>query len=261
MKLGIITTPDAAGIRWARDMGVDAAEFCLNVGVDLDAVIARKDEILNALQETGLVMGSIGRWGPDRICADGLCRDELANERKLLALCRDLHCPVYVTGCNMVEGLSFYQNCTLAIEYLSELMQTAEEYGVKVCTYNCHWNSFLDCDPAWTVVHGHLPALGIKYDPSHAFAGGRDYLAETQAWGHRFYHVHLKGSLYAAGQHIDDPPAGMDCTNWGAFMAMLYQKGYNGVLSVEPHSATWQGRLGEAGIRYTVDYFKRFLLA
>ena len=257
MKLGIITSPSGEGIRYVHSLGLSAAEFCLNVGVDLDAVQAQVPGILQAMDETGVRVGSIGRWGPDRINKEGIIEEELAREEALLALCKTLACPVYVTGCNFVEELSFYQNCTLAIAYFERLLQKAETYGVTVCTYNCHWNSFVDCDPAWTVIHGHLPTLGIKFDPSHSFAGGRDYLAETEKWGHRFAHVHLKGSLYVNGKHVDDPPAGLDCTNWGAFMALLYQKGYEGMLSIEPHSPdTWTGALGEKGLAYTIQYFQ-----
>lgn len=259
MKLGMITVPSYDGIYTVHNYGLEAAEFCLNIGVDLQAVRQEVPAIKQAMAETGVTVGSIGRWGPDRIDRNGVIEEELAREESLIDLCRELACPVYVTGCNYVEELSFYQNCTYAIAYIGRLLQKANACGVKVCTYNCHWNSFLDCDPAWTVVHGHLPELGIKFDPSHSMAGGRDILAEMEKWGHRFYHVHLKGSLYANGKHIDDPPAGLDGTDWGAFMAMLYHKQYDGMLSIEPHSATWQGDIGEKGIRYTVDYFKKLV--
>ena len=47
------------------------------------------------------------------------------------------------------------------------------------------------------------------------------------------------------GKHVDDPPAGMDGTNWGALISILHKHGYDGMLSIEPHSSTWQGELGE----------------
>ncbi|MGB4471994.1 MAG: sugar phosphate isomerase/epimerase, partial [Limnochordia bacterium] len=112
---------------------------------------------------------------------------------------------------------------------------------------------------SWELVLGHLPEVGIKYDPSHCVYDGGDYLQETRDWGKRFYHIHLKGSLQIDGQRYDDPPAGMDQTNWGAFMAVLYAQGYSGGLSIEPHSPTWEGELLERGLDYTVKYFKRLL--
>jgi sugar phosphate isomerase/epimerase len=47
--------------------------------------------------------------------------------------------------------------------------------------------------------------------------------------------------------------------NWGAFMGVLYSCGYDGTLSIEPHSRTWQGELAEPGIAYTVKYISQFI--
>lgn len=58
---------------------------------------------------------------------------------------------------------------------------------------------------AWTVIYGHLKELGIKYDPSHARYAGGDYLKETQDWGDRFRHIHLKGSMLVGGSRVDAP--------------------------------------------------------
>ena len=52
----------------------------------------------------------------------------------------------------------------------------------------------------------------------------------------------------------------MDQTNWGAFLAILYAKGYDGNLSIEPHSSHWWGELGEKGIDYTIKYFRNLIL-
>jgi sugar phosphate isomerase/epimerase len=58
---------------------------------------------------------------------------------------------------------------------------------------------------------------------------------------------------------VDDPPAGMDSINWGALLSVLRKYRYDGMLSIEPHSETWQGELGEKGIRFTIEYFKKLL--
>ena len=131
---------------------------------------------------------------------------------------------------------------------------------MKIATYNCRWDNFV-CDPmAFTLIHGHVKDLYIKYDPSHCIYAGGDYLQEARDWAHRFLHVHLKGSLVIGGQRYDDPPAGMDQTDWGAFLAILYAKGYDGNLSIEPHSQNWKGELGEKGIDYTIRYFRNLML-
>ena len=84
-------------------------------------------------------------------------------------------------------------------------------------------------------------------------------MQEARDWGERFIHVHLKGSLVIGGERYDDPPAGLDQTNWGAFLAILHAKGYEGGLSIEPHSQNWRGELGEKGIDYTIRYFRTLM--
>jgi len=54
-------------------------------------------------------------------------------------------------------------------------------------------------------------------------------------WGKRFNHIHIKGSIKIDNERFDDPPAGMDLTDGGAFMSILYAYNYNKTLSIEPH--------------------------
>ena len=257
MKLGMISpSHDAAGIQRIKALGLDYAEFDVNAD---DISYLNRAEIRKALSETGVKLGAVGRWGRDRITADGsICAKEQKDEFDLIDMCAELGCPVYITGCNYVDGLSYYQNVSAAIAYFQSLIDYAAG-RVKLCVYNCSWNNYVHKPHEWDIINDHLKALGIKFDPSHTVNGGRDYLSEAALYGANFDHVHLKGTLNIDGRHIDDPPAGMDMINWGALLSILRKYNYQGMLSIEPHSATWQGELGEQGLKYTIDYFKKLL--
>ena len=257
MKLGMISpSHDAAGIQRIKALGLDYAEFDVNAD---DISYLNRAEIRKALSETGVKLGAVGRWGRDRITADGsICAKEQKDEFYLIDMCAELGCPVYITGCNYVDGLSYYQNVSAAIAYFQSLIDYAAG-RVKLCVYNCSWNNYVNKPHEWDIINDHLKALGIKFDPSHTVNGGRDYLSEAALYGANFDHVHLKGTLNIDGRHIDDPPAGMDMINWGALLSILRKYNYQGMLSIEPHSATWQGELGEQGLKYTIDYFKKLL--
>lgn len=257
MKLGMISpSHDAAGIQRIKALGLDYAEFDVNAD---DISYLNRAEICKALSETGVKLGAVGRWGRDRITADGsICAKEQKDEFDLIDMCAELGCPVYITGCNYVDGLSYYQNVSAAIAYFQSLIDYAAG-RVKLCVYNCSWNNYVNKPHEWDIINDHLKALGIKFDPSHTVNGGRDYLSEAALYGANFDHVHLKGTLNIDGRHIDDPPAGMDMINWGALLSILRKYNYQGMLSIEPHSATWQGELGEQGLKYTIDYFKKLL--
>ena len=257
MKLGMISpSHDAAGIQRIKALGLDYAEFDVNAD---DISYLNRAEIRKALSETGVKLGAVGRWGRDRITADGsICAKEQKDEFDLIDMCAELGCPVYITGCNYVDGLSYYQNVSAAIAYFQSLIDYAAG-RVKLCVYNCSWNNYVNKPHEWDIINDHLKALGIKFDPSHTVNGGRDYLSEAALYGANFDHVHLKGTLNIDGRHIDDPPAGMDMINWGALLSILRKYNYQGMLPIEPHSATWQGELGEQGLKYTIDYFKKLL--
>ncbi len=258
MELGIIGWIDEEDFRRAKERGLSFIE--LDVNDRAREFLDRLDEVREYCRKYEMPIGAVGRWGSLRISADGICPDELELERSLIAATSELGCDVYITGCNFVDSLSYYENCGLAIAYFEKLIAFGKERGVKIATYNCRWNNFV-CDPmAFTLIHGYLKELYIKYDPSHCMEAGGDYLQEARDWGHRFAHVHIKGSAVFDGKNFDNPPAGMDQTDWGLFFAILYAKGYDGRLSIEPHSANWSGDLGEKGVDFTIRAISPFLL-
>lgn len=261
MKLGIITHYDKQGFETAKKYGLEYVEFVVNVGTDVEDFVKLVPTLMDLSKEYNIGISSVGRFGTDRINKEGnVIEEELINSYKLIDAIAELGCTNFVCGCNYVDELSFYQNCTAAIEYFTKVVEYSKKKGVKVSTYNCRWNNFVHSDPVWTIIHGHIKDLGIKFDPSHSIYDSGDYLSEMKKWGNRFYHVHIKGSLLIDGERFDDPPAGLDNTNWGAFMSVLYACKYDGVLSIEPHSHNWNGELGDKGIEYTVNYMKKLVL-
>ncbi|MEG0579165.1 MAG: sugar phosphate isomerase/epimerase [Niameybacter sp.] len=258
MRLGIIGWIKEEEFKRAKERGLEFIEICVNERHQ--AFLDGLEELHTYSRKYEMPIGSVGRWGEDKITAEGIKEEELQIEYRLIEATAKLGCAIYITGCNYVESLSYYENCTLAINYFEKLIAYGKSCGVKIATYNCRWNNFVHSDPTWTVIHGYLKDLGIKYDTSHCIYDGGDYLAEAKKWGTRFVHVHIKGALVIAGERFDDPPAGMDQTDWGSFMAVLYAKGYDGNLSIEPHSSNWYGELGQKGIDFTIKYMRNLML-
>ncbi|MBS4177345.1 sugar phosphate isomerase/epimerase family protein [Lederbergia citrea] len=261
MKIGLLGLPTEETFKKAKEKGLEFVEFSINVDSNVDQFLNDVHEIVDWSKKHEVGVQSIGRWGSDRLDSKGnIIEEELKISYQLIDAASVLNCENFVAGCNYIKEISYYENCTGAIEYFSKLIDYGKEKGVKISTYNCDWNNFIDNEMAWTIIHGYLQELGIKYDPSHSRYGGRDYLKEMRDWGERFYHVHIKGSVIIEGARFDDPPAGLDQTDWKSFMAVLYAKGYDGGLSIEPHSHNWEGELGEKGVDYTVDFMKRLLV-
>ncbi|MBB3110929.1 sugar phosphate isomerase/epimerase [Paenibacillus phyllosphaerae] len=260
MKLGIIAQPVEESFNRAQRMGLEFLEFCINEGNDGEDFYRSRAQIKEWMQVYGQQIASVGRWKSVRIDQEGrVIPSELEICRKLIDTASDLGCENVVVGCNYVEERSYYENCTSAIAFFTMLMEYAQGKGVHISTYNCRKVNFVHNPAAWTIIHGHLKELGIKFDPSHSRYFGGDYLQETLDWGDRYRHVHLKGSMIVGGQRVDDPPAGLDQTDWKTFLSLLRVKGYTGGLSIEPHSPVWTGELGEQGIQYTIRYMNELL--
>ena len=300
MKLGMIGALEAESFRRARDFGLDFLEFDLNppefFGKETSDYLSKKEEIKTASLETGIPVGAVGRWASRILDPQGaVIQEELQSVKEIIDLGAYWGAAHYLVSVNDVPALSYYQNITRAIGVLREITAYAKERGMSTSIVNCMMGgNYIRTPEQWKLVLDEVPGLGIKYDPSHSFVHGGEegaYLKETMHWGNRFGYCHIKGVIQDGDSHeslhwqlrdlagrypvlteplmklmdeskndYDNPPAGIDAINWRAFFAALYQHDYDGCLSIEPHSSTWQGEKGDKGIRYTIDYIRGLML-
>lgn len=260
MKLGIIRQIAPESFDYAKEKGLDFIEICSNFDNETESFIASADDILKNIDRTGIPVLSVGRWNSEPN------KDGKIDEDVFRMICRQIDavakigCPVFNLGVNYADSQTLYRNYTVAIEYLRRIVEYAGERGVTAALYNCGWNNFLWGGKAWEVVLEEVPGLMIKYDCSHAFARGEDYLSEIDRFCERIAHMHIKGSCKINGRYVDDPPAGLDFIEWNKVFALLYAHGYNGNFSIEPHSGIWQGEMGERGIEYTIGFIRPKLM-
>ena len=256
MNLGIIGGFTEDEFRLTSERGLDSIEFDINENANVPSFIEMTDKINRWIAKYGVEVCAVGQWGTTRILPDGsINKAQMDIEKQLIDAADEVGCHVYITGVNYISSFSFEQNCAFAIAYLSELTAYALPHGVRVCVYNCAYNSFVVCDPAWDIILAAVPELGIKYDPSHAIENGRDYKAEMAKWVERIYHVHAKGTLKLSNDW-EFPPAGLDETDWRWISGLLYTFDYEGAISLEPHSFRWQNEKSDRGILYSVKYLR-----
>ena len=107
MKLGIIAPVAEESFRYARDMGLDFVEFCIN-GPDHGELLRQYEkEIPEWMDFYGVSIGSIGRWKTNILLPDGSidpAEQQLAGE--LASFAKKFNCPNYVCGCNYVPAIS-----------------------------------------------------------------------------------------------------------------------------------------------------------
>lgn len=262
MRLGIINGHGAASFDYVKGKGLEFIESCCNNDEDAADFTAHVSDIKANIARTGIPVASVGRWAAKPNQGGMFNGQQMESQISLFDAAAEVGSPVFVCGCNYDNSVSLYKNYTFAVEYFGRLLERAKGRNIKIAVYNCSWENFICSPREWEVILGELAQLGIKYDCSHSINAGRDYLTELSDWGGRIYHFHVKGTVVTRGRYIDDPPAGIDGFNWGEIFAILYARGYDSGLSIEPHSATWQGgsELGKKGIDFTIKYIRQYIL-
>lgn len=259
MRLGIIGNKTEESFDRTRAFGLAFQEICCNNSREAEDFIADVPRFLANIARTGIDVSSVGRWNHTVNHGGHLDAGELDLYKRQLDAAIAIGARTYVCGCNYDDSVSAYRNYTTAIELFGQLIEHAGG-KIRIAVQNCEWNNFVVSPRDWRIVLGELPELCLKYDASHAYNRRDDYLAELSEYGERIAHVHIKGTTHAGTRGVADPPAGMDDLKWTSIFATLYARGYDGDLSIEPHSGVWQGALADAGVRFTCDFIRPFIL-
>ncbi len=259
MRLGRIKGYQKKDFEEVKKSGLSFIEVCCNFDNEAEQFISSVEDVKQSIAETGIDISSVGRWNQNVNVAGKLDEKALDLYLRLLDAAIAVGAKTFVCGCNKDDSVSLFQNYQAAIELFKKLLEHANG-RIKVAVENCNWNNFIVSPRDWEIVLGELPELMLKYDCSHAYNRGDNYLDELSDWGKRIAHFHIKGTVHAGKHWVDDPPAGMDDIKWGSVFAVLYARGYDGDLSIEPHSATWQGEIGVAGVSFTKEYISKLIL-
>jgi sugar phosphate isomerase/epimerase len=241
MRLGFICIPREEDFRFAAEHGFPVVEW--NVNGPAEKLLRLEADLAGWIRRYGVRFSAIGQFDRDRMSEDPAIRHaEWEHDRAIIDFCALYEVPTFLCAPGRAQpGLSFEANCQRAIETLGERVAYAAKQGVRVALYNCRLSNCTYGPAAWQIVLPALPELGIKFDPSHPFYDGKDYLAEARDWGDRFIHFHAKDVLTVGGKRLEDPPAGMGQIAWGPLLHILHRHNYPGDIILEPHSGTWSG--------------------
>ncbi|MDI6785029.1 MAG: sugar phosphate isomerase/epimerase, partial [bacterium] len=108
---------------------------------------------------------------------------------------------------------------------------------------------------------------GLNLDPSHLYWLGVDYLEATKEFASRIFHTHAKdteiiskklctGSIYGRGWWRYRMP-GLGQIDWGQWISILSESGYDGVVSIEHEDPVWEG--SEAKVKKGLFIARRHL--
>lgn len=143
------------------------------------------------------------------------------------------------------------------------LIKFAEDQGVKVGIENCPMSFSRDEWPAgknlatspeiWRRMFSDIPSdnFGLNYDPSHFVLQRMDPLSPLKEFKSKLFHMHAKDMIVHQDRlnevgifsfpklwHTPRIP-GLGDINWAAYMAKLYEVGYEGPLCIEVEDDTF----------------------
>jgi len=258
VRIGFITDLSEEDFRFAAENGFSCVEHISFGNVD---VVARRDHMRAMSKRYGVDFSMLALFSQQYNADDrAVAEESMRQARAMIDLCADISCPLMVTCGGDAGNRSLEENARRAVDSFGAMIDYGKPRGVRIAVYNCHITNFSYGPDAWQLILPHLPELGIKFDPSHPFYDGRDYLAELRDWGNRVYHVHAKGSVVIGGKPFEDPPAGLDQTDWGTLFAILYHHDYDADINIEPHARTWLGPRRFAGILLAQRHLRQYLI-
>lgn len=171
------------------------------------------------------------------------------------------------------------------LEVWRPLVEFAERHEVRIGIENCpmsftkdEWpgGKNLAISPAiWDRMFSDIPSasFGLNYDPSHMVWQQMDYLAPLRDYRDRIFHVHAKdvrvdahrlnkvGILATPLEYHSPKLPGLGDVDWGAFLSVLGDTGYDGPVCVEVEDRAFESSdsLRRVALEQSHTYLRNFI--
>ncbi|MDH7570969.1 MAG: sugar phosphate isomerase/epimerase family protein [Armatimonadota bacterium] len=265
MKLAFIGQNNLQGVesdaRFAAANGFVGLEF--NFWSDFkDLTEERVVAMRAALDRNSVGAAALGLWGWNHLAPDPTVREEAHTMLdRAIHFAHLLGAEVLIAGGGDIPGAPLEEKVAEFLRVFPPFLDRAAQAGLKVAMYALHGQSFFNSVEAYERVREHFPQVGIKFDPANWANHGHDYLGILRHHGHLIAYVHIKEHLYHNGELASQPAAGMGDIAWGKVLAFLYEQGYDGYLSFEPHGPKWaRAPLRDKMLLLSKRYISQFLL-
>ena len=171
------------------------------------------------------------------------------------------------------------------MEVWPPIIAYAEGQGVKIGIENCpmfftgdEWpggKNLAHTPAVWRRMFEAIPSdhFGLNYDPSHMVWQMMDYLKPMRDFRDKLHHIHAKDvrldrhrldevGIMAHPLEFHTPKLpGLGEVDWGKFVSVLTDTGYDGPVCVEVEDRAYEGSLEarKASLRQSHDYLRQFI--
>jgi sugar phosphate isomerase/epimerase len=165
------------------------------------------------------------------------------------------------------------------------LVKFAEDNGIRIGIENCpmlftsdEWpggKNLAYCPTIWRRMFEEIPSqnFGLNYDPSHLVWLQIDYVKPLWEFADRIFHVHAKDvrvdqsrldevGILATPLEFHTPKLpGLGSVNWGQFLSVLGDAGYDGPVCIEVEDRAYEKSLEsrQDALRQSGRFLKQFL--
>ncbi|HEY1950504.1 MAG TPA: sugar phosphate isomerase/epimerase family protein [Bryobacteraceae bacterium] len=282
----------------AADTGYDCVELmCWPVGaadrryagvthIDVnsidDAAVAR---IQSHVASTGVAISGLGYY-PNLLTPDEEEAKAAASHLKLvMRAAQMLSLPVVSTFVGRDWTSSIDENWRRFRSVWPGLIQFAEDHGIRIAIENCpmlftrdEWpggKNLASSPVIWRRMFEEIPSpnFGLNYDPSHLVWQQMDYVKPLRDFAARIFRVHLKDArvdrerldevgilAYPLDYHSPKLP-GLGEINWGRFLSVLGDTGYDGPVCVEVEDRAYEANLNtrKNALVQSHDYIRQYV--
>jgi sugar phosphate isomerase/epimerase len=187
--------------------------------------------------------------------------------KKLIVAAPKLGVHTVTTFIGRNQYLSVSENMKLFSSVWPDIIELAEDNGVRVAIENCpmlftqnEWpgGKNLAVSPRiWREMFSIIPSanFGLNYDPSHFVIQQMDYIKPIYEFSEKLFHVHIKdiklyrnlldevGIFAAPLDYLQPKLPGLGDVNWSKFVSALTDVGYHGYICVEVEDKSFEETL------------------
>jgi len=302
MKLGLLSAIlDQAALDEVLDIaasvGYESLELCAwpkgeatrryagvsHIDVDnlTDETVA---EIKQKLADRNLTLVALGYY-PNTITDDLEQRAfHVAHLKKMIVGAAKLGVPVVSTFVGRVQHLTVDENLEIFAQVWPEIIECAEEHGIKIGIEHCpmlfdedQWpggQNLMTTPAIWRRAFEIIPSenFGLTYDPSHFIWQMIDYIKPLYEFKDRIVHVHYKdiklfadklndhGSMAYPLQYMSPKLPGLGDVDWGKFVSALKDIGYDGGAVIEVEDKAFEANADDVlgALKQSFRYMRNF---
>ena len=253
--------------------------------IDMDSLDdARAEYIRNYCEKKNVQISGIGYY-PNPLTEDLEQRAVFIDHIKAcIKGAQKLGVPVVNTFVGRKRNADAEENWQEFLKVWPDLIQFAEEHGVKIGIENCpmffktEWpnGDNIACSPAfWRKMFAQIPSpnFGLNYDPSHLVWQRMNYTKPILDFRDRIFHFHIKDAIFyqdkydevgifAAPLEYHQPKLpGQGDIEWGKVFAALNDAGYKGNVVIEVEDRAYEDTLEDRleSILLARDYIRQYI--